>query len=63
MITPAEVRAELAKIRTVSTGKNVDVPKASAMFGRLQSVVFDDLSKTGDQRVRAILRLIMEFKL
>jgi hypothetical protein len=66
MIDASEVKAELTKIRELAHTKGAtdkDKEKAGAMFQRLQALVIEDISKTGDQRTRNLMRMLSEFKL
>lgn len=64
MIDVSEVKTELKKIRELASGKkSTDKAKVQTAFNELQSKVFHDISQTGDQRVRTLLRLLLEFKL
>jgi hypothetical protein len=64
MIDAREVKQQLKLIKEMASDKDEKVKaKAAPAYQRLQNIVFDDLSKTGDQRVRLIMKLMFEFKL
>lgn len=73
MIDPSELKRELNKVRDIANGnikekgevltKEQRLKKAQNVFAQLQNFVMDDISKTGDQRVRQLMRMIKEFQL
>lgn len=64
MLEPSDLRRELAKIKELAVSKDEkSKSKAQSQFRRLQSMVVDDISKTGDYRVRALLKTMNDFRL
>jgi len=64
MIDVREVKKQLAEIHRLSVSKDdKEKTKAAPAYQRLQAIVFDDLSKTSDQRTRLIMKLLSEFKM
>lgn len=64
MIEVRNVRNRLKEIRELDSDKDEKVrAKAGPALQQLHNVVFDDLSKTSDQRTRHIMKLLFEFKL
>ena len=63
MIEISDLRRELAKIRADAGGKKGDPAKARQHFEALSQAVLEDIEKTGDARVRGLLRTLREFVL
>ncbi len=66
MIDARDIRAELAKIAAIAHNRratDADKTKATAMLQQLRATVMDDISRTGDQRTRNLMRMLSEFKL
>lgn len=67
MLEISDIKRELKKIREVVSGRSgkdeKSVAKAHSMFNRLRLKVMEDISKTGDQRTRAMMKILSDFKL
>lgn len=65
MMSPHDLKVELEKIRVAVHTKRLQGPKPDpqALVQGLWGKVIEDLSKTGDQRTRTLIRLMQEFKL
>ena len=68
MIEAIDVKRRLKSIIESVNDKNKDTratqhEKAMQQFGQLQNAVIEDISKTGDQRTRQLLRMLVNFRI
>lgn len=68
MIDLDEVKRELKRIKFLAHTKNKDpnidnFKQAQDKFIQFQGFILDDISKTGDQRVRSLMKVLREFTL
>ena len=62
MLDVREVKRQLYKIQELAFAKDdKSKNKAKSTYSRLRAMVFDDISKTGDQRVRGLLKALADF--